>query len=213
MRSLRITLLLHLRDNKKPVKKENNLNRDIMDKGTQTMIDNLKNNTGKTLEEWVSIVNSKSFAKHGEIMSFLKSEYTLTHGFANLIALAARNTASVFAEDTGDLIEKQYKGKESLRVIYEKIMKDIAGFGKDIEVAPKNAYVSLRRKKQFAILQPATKTRFEIGLNIKGERASGVLEEITAPNSMCSHKMNLQEVSDLTPEVIAWMKKAYELAG
>lgn len=85
--------------------------------------------------------------------------------------------------------------------------------GKDIEIAPKNTYVSLKRKKQFAILQPATKTRFEIGLNIKGQEPKGILEIISTPNSMCSHKINLETENDITKEVLDWVKKSYQNAG
>ncbi len=85
-------------------------------------------------------------------------------------------------------------------------------FGDDIEIAPKNAYVSMRRKKQFAILQPTTKTRFEIGINLKGQAPSGILEEIKTPNAMCSHKINLSTEADVTLEVIQWLKKSYEKA-
>ncbi len=61
-----------------------------MDKGYITMIENLKKNTGKSLEEWITIVKNKDFGKHGEIMKFLKEEHSLSHGFANLIALSSK---------------------------------------------------------------------------------------------------------------------------
>ena len=53
-----------------------------------------------------------------------------------------------------------------------------------------NALYLLRRKKQFATLNPATKTRFEIGINLKGQEPKGKLEP-EKPNAMCSHKINL----------------------
>lgn len=92
-------------------------------------------------------------------------------------------------------------------------MNEIQKFGNDVEVAPKNAYVSLRRKKQFAILQPATKTRFEIGINLKGQPATGRLESITAANAMCSHKINLASIEEADKEVIQWLKRAYDSGG
>jgi hypothetical protein len=54
-------------------------------------------------------------------------------------------------------------------------MNEIAKFGSDFEIAPKNAWVSLKRKRQFALLQPATKTRFEIGINLKGQELQAFL--------------------------------------
>ena len=184
-----------------------------MDKGTQTMIDNLYKNTGKTLEQWIDIVNKENFAKHGEIMKFLKETQGLSHGFANLVALKTKGSDAGSAENQDDLITKQYQGKEHLVPVYQKIMSEIKKFGNDIEIAPKNAYVSLRRKKQFALLQPATKTRFEIGIILKGQESKGKLEAINTANAMCSHKINIAEINDIDGEVIDWLKKAYENAG
>jgi hypothetical protein len=81
-----------------------------------------------------------------------------------------------------------------------------------VEVAPKNAYVSLRRSKQFAMLIPATKTRFEIGINLKGQPGDGRLEANTASNAMCSHKINIASVDEVDDEVIGWLRLAYEKA-
>src|SRR5690242_599327 len=89
-----------------------------MDKATQTMIDNLYKNTGKTLEQWTELVKKENFSKHGEMMNFLKEKHSLTHGFANLIALKARAADAGSAENQDDLIIKQYKGKEQLKTIY-----------------------------------------------------------------------------------------------
>lgn len=92
-------------------------------------------------------------------------------------------------------------------------MKEIRLFGSDIDIAPKNTYVSLRRKKQFATLQPATKTRFEIGINLKGQQPQGKLLAITSANAMCSHKINIASVNEIDKEVIGWIKAAYNNAG
>lgn len=176
------------------------------------MISNLHKNTGKTLEQWISIVKKEGFEKHGEIIKFLKEKHAFTHGFANLVALKSRGSDAGSVENKDALIEKQYKGKEHLKPLYDELLSKIRAFGKDIEIAPKNAYVSLKRKKQFATLQPASKTRFEIGLNLKGEAPKGKLEAITAANAMCSHKINLSGMKDIDKEVIDWLKKAYENA-
>ena len=183
-----------------------------MEKAAQTMIDNLHKNTGKTLEQWIEIVKTQDFAKHGEIMKFLKEEHGHSHGFANLIAHKAKGSDAGSAENQDDLIVKQYQGKEHLKPIYDKLISEIRTFGNDIEIAPKNAYVSLRRKKQFALLNPATKTRFEIGINLKGHEPKGRLEG-EKPNAMCSHKIKLADIKDIDQEVVQWLELAYENAG
>ncbi|MEO6681204.1 MAG: DUF4287 domain-containing protein [Ginsengibacter sp.] len=183
-----------------------------MDKATQTMIDNLQKNTGKTLDQWIEIVLKKNFEKHGEIIKFLKESHQLTYGFANLIAHKAKGSDAGSSMNQDDLITKQYQGKEHLKPFYEQLLSEILTFGKDIEIAPKNTYVSLRRKKQFAILNPATKTRFEVGINLKGQEHQGKLEA-EKPNAMCSNKINLTDISDIDKEVIEWLKAAYDHAG
>jgi predicted transport protein len=183
-----------------------------MDKPEQTMLDNLFKNTGKTLEQWIEIVKQQNFAKHGEILKFLKEEYSFTHGFANMVAMKSRGADAGSFENKDELTEKQYKGKENLKPLYEKLLSEILKFGKDIEVAPKNTYVSLRRKKQFATLNPATKTRFGVGINLKGQKPKGKLEAEKA-NSMCSHKIKLTDLTEIDKELIEWIRTAYDNAG
>ncbi len=184
-----------------------------MDKAEQTMLDNLLKNTGKSLEQWIEIVKKQNFEKHSQILKFLKEQHSFTHGFANMVAMKSRGADAGSVENKEELIEKQYKGREHLKLLYEKLLSEVLKFGQDIEVAPKNAYVSLRRIKQFAILQPATKTRFEIGINLKGQEPKGKLEGVNTSNAMCSHKINLTDINDIDNEVIEWIKTAYDNAG
>lgn len=184
-----------------------------MDAATQTMIENLQKNTGKSLEEWIDIVQSEKLVKHGEILKLLREKHGFSHGFANLVAHKALKTDAGSAENKDELVLKQYKGKENFWPIYLKLLEEIEGFGNDIEFAPKNAYVSVKRKKQFAMLVPATKTRYEIGINLKGQPALGILEAETKSNAMCSHKISAIHESEITDEVIDWLRKAYEAAG
>jgi predicted transport protein len=183
-----------------------------MDKAAQTMIENLRKNTGKTLEQWIQIVHKENLAKHGEMIKFLKEKHSLTHGFANLIAHKSKGSDSGSVTNQEDLIRRQYQGKEHFKPLYDKLISEIRQFDGDFEIAPKNAYVSLRRKKQFATLQPATKTRFDIGINLKGQHAEGKLEA-EKPNSMCSHKIKLADITEIDEEVLNWIKAAYDSAA
>lgn len=181
-----------------------------VDKATTTMIENLYKNTGKTLEQWIEIVNQNQFSKHGEIVSFLKTEYGLGHGFANLVTHRSLGSDAASAASVDQLIDKQYKGKEHFQPLYNYLLAEILMFGSDIEIVPKNAFVSLRRKRQFAMLQPATKTRFEIGINLKGQEPQGVLETVPAGNLMCTHRINITSQQEVTDEVLKWIRLAYD---
>jgi len=178
-----------------------------------TQIANIEKSTGKKLEQWIAIVNNSGFAKHGELVNFLKEKHGFTHGNANTIVHFAKHSHAGAAENDTDWISEQYKGKENLKPWYDKMMEEINKFGKDVEVAPKKAYVSLRRKKQFAIIQPSTKDRLDVGLNIKGVAPSGNVEEGAKWNAMCTHRIRVEDEKTINKNLINRIKQAYDQAG
>jgi predicted transport protein len=182
-----------------------------MEKSVSTMLQNVKEKTGYSLEEWKDLIANQKLTKHGEIVKFLKETHNVTHGYASEIALKVLGSDADSATDTDELIVNQYKGKENLTAFYDKLIAEIQQFGGEFEIAPKKTYVSLKRKKQFIILNPASKTRFEIGFNLKGVEAKGKLEN-EKPNGICSHKINLTDINDIDKEVIDWIKMAFEKA-
>lgn len=182
-----------------------------MDKTVQTMIENLKEKTGHSLEEWKDILSKEAFSKHGEIVKFLKETHQVTHGYASEIALKVLGSDADSTDNTDDLIVSQYKGKEHLKAFYDTLIEKIQQFDGDFLIDPKKTYVSLKRKKQFITLNPASKTRFEIGFNLKGVEPKGKLEA-EKPNAICSHKINLSSLSEIDQEVIEWINLAYQKA-
>lgn len=184
-----------------------------VEKAYATQIANIEKSTGKKLSEWISIVNKSGLAKHGELVNFLKEKHGFTHGNANTVVHFAKQSHAGAAENDTDWIAEQYKGKENLKPWYDKIMNEVNKFGKDIEVSPKKAYVSLRRKKQFAIIQPSTKTRMDIGLNIKGAAPSGIVEAAGSWNAMCTHRIKLEDEKSINKDLIEWIKRSYDQAG
>ncbi|MHA2021222.1 MAG: DUF5655 domain-containing protein [Candidatus Thorarchaeota archaeon] len=186
------------------------MNKDEM---TAKMMEKVVQETGKTVDQWVKIVQSKKLVKHKQILNFLKDQHGLTYGYANTLAHVIRDITEGRKTDD-ELVEAQYTGARSdLKPIYERILKAVEKFGGDVEVAPKKAYVSLRREKQFAIVQPSTKTRMDIGIILKGEKPTERLEEAGSWNSMCSHRIRLTNENEVDAELLAWLKRAYEGAG
>jgi hypothetical protein len=184
-----------------------------VDDQISTMEANILAKTGRTSSYWVRKAKEQKLEKHGQIVKFLKTEHGITHGYANLIAHQALQSAAAYQDDS-DLVAVQYAGpKADLKPIYDKLMKEIGKFGKDVEVAPKKAYVSLRRKKQFALIQPSTKTRLDVGINLKGKPATDRLEASGSFNAMVSHRVRLESPADANKELITWLKEAYEAAG
>lgn len=183
-----------------------------VDAQLQTMIDNMPEKTGKSLEEWFGIIAAAGPEKHGQIMKLLKGEHGVTHGYANTISMLYRQRESGPPAEV-DLVDAQYAGaKESLRPIYEAVLATVTTFGDDVEVAPKKTYVSLRRSKQFAIVQASTKTRVDLGLNLKDVDATERLEGGKVFSGMCTHRIRLSSAEDVDAQVEGWLKEAYEQA-
>lgn len=174
-----------------------------------TMIANLKKKTGKSLEQWIAIAKKSGAAKHGEIVKMLKTDHGMTHGFANLVAHKTLKSDAGSIGEITDLVAAQYAcDKAGLKPIYDELIKAAKSCGA-IKIAPKKAYVSLRRSKQFAIIQPSTKTRVDLGLNMKSEPAKGRLEKSGSFNAMVSHRVRLEKSTDVDKYVKAWIKKAW----
>ena len=87
------------------------------------------------------------------------------------------------------------------------------GFGDDVELSAKKAYVSLRRKKQFGLVQPSTKTRVDVGIQLKNVAPGGRLEASGSFNAMVSHRVRLGSVEEVDEELIGWLRDAYSAAG
>jgi len=184
------------------------------DQAMQSMIEGLRAKTGRSLDDWVKLVERSRLEKHGLVVAFLKKDHGLTHGYANLVAHSALKSDAASAAGQGiDLVAAQYSGaKAGLLPLYRALEKKVLGFGKDVELAPKKAYVSLRRSKQFALLQPSTATRLDVGLNLKGEAPSGRLEAAGSFNAMCTHRVRVEAARDVDAELVGWLKQAYDRA-
>lgn len=174
---------------------------------------NIAEKTGKPVADWVRVVLASDHEKHGQIVKFLKTEHGFTHGYANFVAHKALKSSSLDAEDD-DLVAAQYAGpKADLKPIYDKVMGIVEGFGPGLEVAPKKTYVSLRHKKQFALVQPSTRTRVDLGINLKDTAPEGALEASGSFNAMVSHRVRLGSPEDVNDKVAGWLKAAFDAAG
>lgn len=186
-----------------------------LDKAFQTQLDNIQKKTGKSLDELAAIVKKSGLTKHGEIRDYLKQELGLGHGDANALVhavLQSDGQRAAEGKSTDLVLDEIYSGaKAHMRPLHEKLMKEISKFG-EFEIVPKKGYVSLRRKKQFAMIGPKTNTRFEVGINAKDFKKNARLLE-QPKGSMSNYIVNLTEAKEVDSELISWIKSAYEGAG
>jgi len=186
-----------------------------LDKATQTQLANIQKKTGKTLEQLYGWLAGRGLARHGELRDAAKSGLALGHGDANtLVTLYLRSTgASAAPAASADAaVDEIYAGpKAALRPIHDRVLAAIGTMG-EFEIAPKKGYLSLRRKKQFAMVGPATKTQVEIGLNAKGLAGGDRLVE-QRPGGMCQYKVRVGAPGEVDAELTAWIRAAYDAAG
>ena len=176
------------------------------------MEENLAEKTGKSLDEWKTLLAKQGLSKHGEMMKFLKTEQGITHGFANFIVLKYRE-ADAGSHNPDDLVTQQYEKKPNLLPIYAKLKDMIIALGPDIEVSPKKSAVSMRRKRQFALIQPSTKTRIDLGLKFNDMPQEGRLEPSGPFGAMCTHRVQLTDIQQIDEQLQTYLRKAYEEAG
>lgn len=176
----------------------------------ESMIANLAAKTGRELPEWVALARIGG-AKHGAIVAFLKAEHGLTHGYANLIAQRTLAESSGAPQGDAELVAAQYRGpRAALRPIHDALVKAALQLGGDVVVVAKKTCVSLRRSRQFALIQPASNLRVDLGLKIDGLPLGGRLE--AWPSTMCSHRVRLETAAQVDGQVCGWLAQAHAQA-
>lgn len=184
-----------------------------------TQLGNIQKKTGKSLAELHAALATSGAVKHAEKRSWLMQQYGLGYGDANTVVHVVDNppaglgpAPAVAAEAAADPLDAIYAGpKAALRPLHEAILQMVEGFG-DFEVAPKKANVSLRRKKQFATVGPATRELIEIGLNFKGYTATPRLK-LLPPGGMCQASVRLGSAAEVDAELQGWLRQAFDAAG
>ena len=188
-----------------------------LNKAYETQINNILQKTGKSVPELRAILESSGLTKHGELRDMFKAALGLGHGDANALVhflqeSDGQRAAQAAGKDENAVVDEIYSGaKAGLRPIHDTLMQHIFDLG-EFEIAPKKGYISLRRKKQFVMIGPATNGRVEVGINAKGLAADERLLEQPA-GSMCNYKVKVTDIAQVDEQLIAWIRHAFDAAG
>jgi hypothetical protein len=188
-----------------------------LDQAVQAQINNIQKKTGKTFDELSALVRNSGLSKHSEIREMLMRELALGYGDANALVHAVQQSdgarAAAASGLSGDaVLDEIYTGpRAALRPIHEALMAEIVKFG-EFESVPKKGYVSLRRKKQFAMIGPGTNTRVDVGINFKAPGPDSRLLE-QPKGSMCNYIVRLTDPGQVDATLFSWLKTAFEGAG
>jgi hypothetical protein len=189
-----------------------------VDDGLKSQVRNIEAKYGRQIGAWADLIRASGKTKHSDVVDLLKSKYGMTHGSAHRVALISRESIAAGSEPANaghgaDPADRLYAGKKSgLRPIHNLLIAGIQSFGDDIELAPKKGYLSLRRKKQFAMIQPAA-TRVDVGIVLKGEPTTARLESAATFNALFTHRVRVGSVEEIDQQLVGWLRRAYDQAN
>jgi hypothetical protein len=177
----------------------------------QAYLDSIKTKTGKTTADFKVLADKKGLTQYRDVMTWLKTEYGLGHGHANLMAQLVVNADKLKAKPD-EKIDKMFAGKKAdWRKPYDALLAKLTKFGPDVKVAPTNTYISLLRgDKKFGIVQASSAERMDIGIKLKGLKPTERLEAARSWNIMVTHRVRITDPKQIDKEVLAWLKQAYE---
>jgi hypothetical protein len=176
-----------------------------VEEGIQSQLRNIEKAYGRTIDELVLVVDKSGLTKHNEVVAMLKQRYGMTHGAAHRVSLTARNRA-----EKPDPIGAGLASP--LQDVYTQLLEKAVALGDDVEQAPKKGYVSLRRKKQFAMLQPGARW-VNVGLVLTKHPPGGRLESAAKWNALFTHRVRVAATTDIDKELDSWLRTAYDAAG
>jgi hypothetical protein len=179
----------------------------------QAYLDTIKAKTGKTPADFRKLAAKKGLTEYPELMSWLKSDFDLGHGHANVIAHEIVN-ADVPKVTADEAIARLFAGKkEKWRKPYDLLVAKLARFGADVTVAPTHTYISLLRKgKKFGIVVPSAAERLDIGIKLKGVAPTKRFESAGTWQNMVTHRVRIKDPKEIDKEVLGWLERAYRIA-
>lgn len=181
-----------------------------VDDAIATQLRNIEASTGRTIADWVGLIQASGLDRHGKIVAWLKAEHGVSHGNANRLAIEAL-AADQPEATTDSLVDAQYSGKkEHLRPVCDAIIALAQTLGDDVEVSPKKTSVSLRRNKQFALIEVPSAARVRLGFNKASLEPTDRLKPATG---MCTHSVDLTAADDVDAEIAGWLRASYESAS
>jgi hypothetical protein len=126
-----------------------------VDAALQSQIRNIEITYGKPLDHWFAVIDASCLTKHNQVVAMLKADHGLAHGAAHRVSLLARQRHDAGAASPPDPAGVLYAGaKAGLRPLHDALLGEIRALGA-FDITPKKGYLSLRRRKQFAMIQPA----------------------------------------------------------
>ena len=187
---------------------------------TQKWIVSLKEKTGRSLEEWLELIERKGPKDEAGRRGWLKREHAL--GTNSAWWLAERSLGKGLEAGDPDLylsaaegyVEAMFAGKKAaLRPLYNALLELAFSLGKDVKACPCQTIVPLYRNRVFAEIKPSTNTRLDFGLALGDTKKTPKRLIDTggfAKKDRITHRFAITSGADVDDEVKRWAKTAYD---
>ena len=183
-----------------------------VEQGLQSQVRNIEATYGRSMNDWIDLIRASGRTRHGEIVAMLKADYGMSHGAANRVTLVALEALDPTSGATDPEAELYAGNRRALLPIHARLMAAINGLGTDVELAAKKGYLSVRRRKQFAMIKPAAK-HVDVGLILPGRTVTDRLESAATFNALFTHRVRVRAPCDVDGELLAWLADAYAEAA
>jgi hypothetical protein len=185
----------------------------------ESVIANLPEKTGKSLHQWLTLLQQAGPLSEKEKAAWLKSQHGLGAVTASLIAYIAEGneveTSENYLKIATGWVDTLFAGsKLHLRSIYEELASLAKVLGSDVKICPCKTIIPFYRHHVFAQIKPSTQKRVDLGLALaKAQTTSPRLIETGGleKKDRITHRIPLTSIHDIDQEVKDWLKIAYDL--
>jgi hypothetical protein len=186
----------------------------------QAWVAGLPQKTGRTLDEWIDLVQAKGPEPEAERRAWLKAKHGLGTNAAWWIAQRAEGKGmedgdpDAYLRAAEGYVEAMFEGKRAgLKPIFEKILELANGLGADVKVCPCKTIIPLYRQHVFAEIKPASASRVDLGFALGALKTAGRLIDTGGfeKKDRITHRIPIESLSGVDKEVKKWLKYAYDL--
>ncbi len=176
----------------------------------QAYLDNIQAKTGKTVEDFRSLAAEKGLVSYREINLWLKSEFGLGGGHANLVSQLLANADKMLAKPD-DKLDGNFAGlKGKWRPVFDTLNAQLQALGEDYSTSPTRSYISLLRNgKKFGIVEISAADHIDIGIKLKGAESSDRFSPAGSWNAMMTHRVRINTPGEIDKVVLEMLKRAY----
>lgn len=178
------------------------------------IIRNLGEKTGRSLDDWTALVRAGApDGKRIDRIAWLQREHGLGHGQASMIVDSVDRPEIFEAQDPQGSVAALLEGREAIHPVFTRLTSLIEELGDDVVTEPRQTYVAFSRDRQFAILQPSTPTRLDVGLVLPhAEETERLRPAGSFGSGRTTHRVSLAHEDEIDGELTEWLRAAYAAA-